>query len=106
MCQIVSGDDRSVKAGAKLADWTRPFRPQLSTLKLLWEQVLPGSSAMKRTARIVKLAVDQHKNNRELIELRCDRGAMIVYKLGFMTRLRPASDTLTSIGTEAGIPTA
>jgi len=82
MCQIVGGDDRVVKAGAKLADWTRPFRPQISTLKLLWQQVLPGSSAMKRTARIVKLAADQHKNNRELIELRCDRGAMIVHKLG------------------------
>ena len=82
MCQIVGGDDRIVKAGAKLADWTRPFRPQLSTLKLLWQQVLPGASAVERSARIVKLAAEQHKNNRELIELRCDRGAMIVHKLG------------------------
>ena len=30
----------------------------------------------------MKIAADQHKNNRELIELRCDRGAMIVQKLG------------------------
>jgi HD-GYP domain-containing protein (c-di-GMP phosphodiesterase class II) len=85
MCQIVGGDDRVVKAGAKLADWTRPFRPKLATLKLLWEQVLPGASMLSRSARIAKLAVDQHKNNRELIELRCDRGALIVQKLGLGT---------------------
>jgi HD-GYP domain-containing protein (c-di-GMP phosphodiesterase class II) len=82
MCQIVGGDDRAVKAGAKLEDWTRPLRPQLSTLKLLWEQVLPGGSLLDKGARIMKLGMTQHKNNKELIELRCDRGAMIVRKLG------------------------
>jgi HD-GYP domain-containing protein (c-di-GMP phosphodiesterase class II) len=82
MCQIVGGDDRAVKAGAKLADWTRPLRPKLSTVKLLWQQVLPGASFLQKGARLAKLAADQHKNNRELIELRCDRGAMIVQKLG------------------------
>src|SRR5580698_8725795 len=82
MCQIVGGDDRVVKAGAKLADWTRPFRPKLSTVKLLWEQVLPGASFWEKGARLAKLTADQHKNNRELIDLRCDRGATIVQKLG------------------------
>ncbi len=82
MCQIVGGDDRIVKAGAKLADWTRPMRPKLSTLKLLWEEVLPDASPLERSARIVKIAATQHKNNQELIELRCDRGAQIVHKLG------------------------
>jgi len=82
MCQIVGGDDRVVKAGAKLADWTRSFRPELSTVKLLWQQVLPGASMLRKGVRIVKIAADQDKNNRELIELRCDRGATIVQKLG------------------------
>jgi HD-GYP domain-containing protein (c-di-GMP phosphodiesterase class II) len=82
MCQIVGGDDRVVKAGAKLADWTQPLRPELSTLKLLWKQVLPEASPLRKGVRIAKIAADQHKNNRELIELRCDRGAMIVRKLG------------------------
>jgi putative nucleotidyltransferase with HDIG domain len=82
MCQIVGGDDRVVKAGAKLADWTRPLRPEVSTIKLLWRQVLPGASKLKRSVRIVRLAAAQHRNNRELIDLRCDRGAMIVRKLG------------------------
>jgi HD-GYP domain-containing protein (c-di-GMP phosphodiesterase class II) len=82
MCQIVGGDDRIVKAAAKLEDWTRPHRYKLSTVKLLWEQVLPGASVMEKAARLLKIGATQHTNNRELIELRCDRGAQIVRKLG------------------------
>jgi len=82
MCQIVGGDDRIVKAGVKLDDWTRPLTPKPSTVKLLWQQVLPGASPLKKAARLAKMAATQHRNNRDLIALRCDRGAMIVRKLG------------------------
>ncbi len=44
--------------------------------------MLPNASALKKTVRIAKIAATQHRNNRDLIELRCDRGAMIVRKLG------------------------
>jgi putative nucleotidyltransferase with HDIG domain len=87
MCQIVGGDDRAVKAGAKLADWTRPMRPELATVKMLWQQVLPGAGFLRKTARIAKIAATQHSNNRELIELRCDRGAVITRKLGLGNRV-------------------
>jgi len=87
MCQIVGGDDRIVKAAAKLEDWTRPHSYQLSTVKLLWEQVLPGASILEKAARLLKMGVTQHANNRELIELRCDRGAQIDRKLGLGNRV-------------------
>lgn len=87
MCQIVGGDDRILKAGAKLEDWTRPHRYQLCTIKLLWEQVLPGTSRLRKSARLLKIGLTQHRNNRELIELRCDRGAQIVRKLGFSNKI-------------------
>jgi putative nucleotidyltransferase with HDIG domain len=87
MCQIVGGDDRAVKAGAKLADWTRPLRPQFATVRMLWQQVLPGASIVKKTSRIAKIAATQHANNRDLIELRCDRGAVIIRKLGLGNRV-------------------
>jgi HD-GYP domain-containing protein (c-di-GMP phosphodiesterase class II) len=82
MCQIVGGDDRIVKAAAKLEDWTQPHKYPLSTIKLLWEQVLPGASVLEKGVRLLKIGITQHANNRELIELRCDRGAQIVRKLG------------------------
>ena len=35
LSQIVGGDDRAIKAGIRFEDWTKPHRPNLSTLKLL-----------------------------------------------------------------------
>jgi putative nucleotidyltransferase with HDIG domain len=82
LCQIVGGDDRAVKAGIKFEDWTKPHKPNLSTLKLLWKNVLPDSSAAAKIARIFHIGLTQHKNNQEMISLRCDRGASIITKLG------------------------
>lgn len=82
MCQIVGGDERAVKAAVKLEDWTKPNKPKLSTLKMLWGNVLPDAGVAARFVRIVQIGLTQHQNNEELITLRCDRGASIVRKLG------------------------
>jgi putative nucleotidyltransferase with HDIG domain len=83
LCQIIGGgDERRVKAGVKLEDWTRPNRPKFSTLRLLWNTVLPQAGPLGRTAGIVRIGLSQHRNNEEMITLRCDRGAHILRKLG------------------------
>ncbi len=82
MCQIVGGDDRAVKAGVKYEDWTRPHKPSMAGLKLLWDNVLPGAGRVAKATRILRIGAAQHRNNAELIGLRCDRGASIVGKLG------------------------
>lgn len=82
MCQIVGGDDRAVKAGVKYEDWTRLHKPSASALRLLWENVLPNAGAAAKVARIIRIGATQHKNTEEMINLRCERGASIVTKLG------------------------
>jgi len=82
MSQIIGGDDRAIKAGVKFEDWTKPHKPSLSTLKLLWKNVLPNSGAAAKIARILQIGLTQHKNNEEMICLRSDRGASIITKLG------------------------
>jgi putative nucleotidyltransferase with HDIG domain len=82
LCEIVGGDDRVIKAGVKFEDWTKPHKPNLQTLKLLWKNVLPNSSTTAKVARILHIGLTQHRNNQEMISLRCDRGASIVAKLG------------------------
>jgi putative nucleotidyltransferase with HDIG domain len=82
LCQIVGGDDRAMKAGVKFEDWTKPHKPNLSTLKLLWRNVLPNSGAAAKVARILHIGLTQHRNNQEMVGLRCDRGASIITKLG------------------------
>lgn len=82
LCQIVGGDDRAMKAGVKFQDWTKPHKPNLSAIKLLWKNVLPSAGAAAKVARILHIGLMQHKNNQEMIGLRCDRGADIITKLG------------------------
>jgi len=83
LCQIIGGgDERRVKAGVKLEDWTQPGKPKASTFRLLWETVLPGGNAIERAAAIAHIGLTQHRNNREMITLRCDRGAHILRKIG------------------------
>jgi putative nucleotidyltransferase with HDIG domain len=82
LCEIIGGDDRAVKAGARLEDWTSSHKPSLSMIKLLWKNVLPDAERKERAARIVGLGLAQHSNNSEIIGLRCERGASILGKLG------------------------
>ena len=83
MCQIMGGgDDRAVKAGAKLEDWTRPHAPKLSALQLLWKHASPDAGPLGKAWQILKIGASQHANNAEMIALRCDRGASIIRKIG------------------------
>jgi HD-GYP domain-containing protein (c-di-GMP phosphodiesterase class II) len=79
MHSLIGGDDRRMKHDVKLVDWTRPSLAAFSTL---WHQALPGASALQRTGRILKLALEQNKNNREMIAMRAERGADIARKIG------------------------
>jgi putative nucleotidyltransferase with HDIG domain len=81
MTQIVGGDDRAVKNIAKLVDWTKPHSLNLRSLQALWHNILPNGTLLQRLARLVRVGMSQHRNNREMIQLRCERGAEIVRKL-------------------------
>lgn len=82
MCQIIGGDDRATKTGARLEDWTRPHSISKDGLRMLWSNVLPEAGVFRRAGRMLTIALTQHRNNREMIALRCDRGARIIRKLG------------------------
>ena len=81
MTQIVGGDDRAVKNIAKLVDWTKPHSLNLRSLKALWSNILPEGTLLERLTRLASVGLSQHRNNREMIQLRCERGAEIVRKL-------------------------
>jgi putative nucleotidyltransferase with HDIG domain len=104
MCQIVGGDDRAIKAGVKMIDWTQPHKPSLSMLKLLWQNVLPDSNAARRIARIFRIGATQHKNNEAMITLRCERGANIMRKLEFSQRAADAVRSLDEHWDGSGYP--
>jgi putative nucleotidyltransferase with HDIG domain len=104
MCQIVGGDDRAIKNGAKLEDWTKPHKPSLRLLKLLWREALPGANSLRKILRIVQIGLTQHKNNAEVIALRCDRGAQIARKLGLSAETSEAVRCLDEHWDGSGYP--
>jgi HD-GYP domain-containing protein (c-di-GMP phosphodiesterase class II) len=104
MCQIIGGDDRAAKAGAKFEDWTRPHQPTLSAVRLLWRNVLPAGGPMSRAARILHIGLTQHSNNKEMIQLRCDRGASIVRKIGMSNETAEAVHSLDEHWDGSGYP--
>ena len=50
-------------------------------LKVLWNNILPGKSLPRRVARFIDIARHSQTNRKEMIQLRCERGADIVRKL-------------------------
>jgi putative nucleotidyltransferase with HDIG domain len=83
LCDIPVGDDHASEGGGfKFEGWTKSHKPNLSTLKPLLKNVLPSAGAAAKVARMLHIGHTQPKNDREMIGLRCDRGAAIVTKLG------------------------
>jgi len=105
MCQIIGGgDDRLVKSGVKLEDWTRPHRPSPAALRLLWNSVLPHEGPIRKAGRIIRIALTQHTNNREMIQMRCERGASIVRKIGLSEQTALAVRALDEHWDGSGYP--
>ena len=103
MCQIVGGDDRAMKAGVKMVDWTSRPTP-ISMLRLLWKTVLRGASSARTIAHIVKMGTAQENNNKTMITMRCDRGASILRKLEFSQRAAEAVRSLDEHWGGSGYP--
>jgi putative nucleotidyltransferase with HDIG domain len=80
MTQIIGGDDRAMKASTKLENW-RKSGVSLRGLKTLWQNILPGKSLSRRIQRFIHIAKHAQTNRKEMIQLRCERGAEIVRKL-------------------------
>ena len=85
IANVFGSDDQEVKYGMKLVDWHRRIALALSTLR----QVGAGSSLRDRFRYFLGIARSDDLT-RELIEIRCDRGAAIVRQLGFPERTAEA----------------
>lgn len=79
LCQVMSSDERVLKCAVKFEDWTRPT---LSGMRMIWRHMSPSAHSVVRAVRLVKFGVQQDQINREMIQLRCDRGAHIVLLIG------------------------
>ncbi len=79
LCEVVGGDDRTIKRKFKLEDWRYP---SLSGIRLLWEHAGIAEPLLERCRRIVSLALRSRRFSRELVRMRCECGGKIARKIG------------------------
>jgi putative nucleotidyltransferase with HDIG domain len=78
VCYLFAADDRRLKADLKTASWTGFF----GRLAYIVTHVAPQAGLLGRLKQFAHVARNGEAAARELIELRCDRGASIARMIG------------------------
>ena len=77
VCYLFSADDRRAKRELKTSNWTKLG----GKIAYIFKNAAPGGSLASRVASFMRVARAGATAARELVELRCDRGATIARKL-------------------------
>ncbi|HSI35285.1 MAG: HD-GYP domain-containing protein [Phycisphaerae bacterium] len=77
MCYLFGADDRQVKCNVKTVDWSRTG----PTLKYAMANVAPGASLFRKLRKLAGIAVAGQRGAKELVAVRCERGADIARSL-------------------------
>jgi putative nucleotidyltransferase with HDIG domain len=101
MYEILGGDERKAKQEIKSTDWTRV---SFEGLEYLLRNVMPGRSRLERVFAIASVATSRDAQTRELIGMRCDRGAQIARKVGFSEAMSSAIYSLDEHWNGKGFP--
>jgi HD-GYP domain-containing protein (c-di-GMP phosphodiesterase class II) len=76
---LFDADDLTVKRDLRLIDWSRPSNLALYSIR----KAAPGQNLLARTRRLASMATGLGEMARDIIRIRCERGAEIVRSLGF-----------------------
>lgn len=99
MAMLFGSPDQDVKYRMKLVDWQEPVRLAVHTLR----NVARGQPLWKRAAHFIRIARTPDMT-RELIAIRCDRGAEIVRQMGFPEETASAVRSLDEHWNGGGYP--
>src|SRR5277367_1905981 len=103
VCYLFNADDRQAKSALKTTNWTR-FSGKLG---YMLRNAAPGGSFTERIASFMRVAKGGATAARELIEMRCDRGATIARNLSMpeetATAIRSLDEHWDGQGHPAGL---
>jgi HD-GYP domain-containing protein (c-di-GMP phosphodiesterase class II) len=77
MSYLFGSDDRTAKAIIKKVDWSS----LKETIKCIVRLAVPHAPLRARIAKCIRVAISAPKVSKELIEMRCERGAKIAHDL-------------------------
>ncbi len=78
MCFLFGADDRTTKGDIKTIDW----RNISQQLRFAIKHVAPGKPWLTKAKRLLGIAVAGQRAGKELIQIRCERGAKIARLIG------------------------
>ena len=90
--QAQSNEQWIDRKSAKLLDMSKPRRTVFGGVNFSWLDILPQSSKLQQLARLGRMALKQRQDSSERSQLRSERGAGIVQKLGL------SQETVRAIG--------
>lgn len=101
MFQILGTDDIRAKRDVKTTDWTKIG---WESLEYALSHVRTGAPFLERVRALVEVAVNQKRNARELVQIRCERGANIARRMRLSEPAAAAIRSLDELWNGAGQP--
>ncbi len=77
---IMGTDEIKAKGNLKDKDWTRN---SLDSVKYAFDHVATNKPLIERLRTLLRVAASQQKDSRDLVNIRCERGASIARRMGF-----------------------
>ena len=90
MCYLFGSDDRAAKRDIKTVDWTRISR----SIRYVARHVAPQGSILRKAVKFAQVALGGVAQTRELVVMRCERGASIAAQ---MQLPRETSDAIRAL---------
>lgn len=101
MARLLGSDDIQAKRNVKLTDWTKTG---FESLQYAFSHVRPGAPFAERMLAIFNIAVNQKRSAKELVQIRCERGAAIARRIGLSETTADAIHSLDELWNGLGQP--
>lgn len=98
---ILNADEIRAKRDVKTTDWTKTG---WDSLQYAFTHVATGAPFLERMRTLVRVAANQQVESRELVKIRCERGASIARKMGFSEAVATAIHSLDEHWNGVGYP--
>jgi putative nucleotidyltransferase with HDIG domain len=98
---IVAGDEIRAKCDVKTTDWTRVG---FESMQYAISHVAVGKPFVERVATLARVAVNRVADSRELVKIRCERGASVARRMGFSKAVADGIHSLDEQWNGAGYP--
>ena len=101
LVQILGTDDIKAKGDVKTTDWTKVG---WESLQYALSHVRTGAPFLERVRALFSVAINQKKNAKNLVQIRCERGAAIARRIGLAEATASAIQSLDELWNGGGQP--